>query len=219
MICSVRNLSKNYRQADTSIEVLRNLHLEIEKGASIAILGHSGSGKTTLLSLIAGLDRPDSGEVLLAGKNIVGMSEEELTQFRAQNLSIVFQQFHLMKYLNVLENAALPLELAGDPEALPKARAILERVGLAHRLTHLPHQLSGGEKQRVAIARALVTKPKLLLADEPSGNLDAKTGDSVMNLLFEQVKDTGTALLLVTHNEGLAERCDRRMKLVGGVLQ
>lgn len=219
MIAAVRNLSKTYRQADTPIEVLRQVNLEIAPGESIAILGQSGSGKTTLLSLIAGLDRPDAGQVIVCGKDVNGMTEEELTKFRAAHLSIVFQQFHLMKYLNVLENVALPLELAGDPDAAPKAHAVLERVGLAHRLGHLPHQLSGGEKQRVAIARGLVTRPKLLLADEPSGNLDAKTGDAVMNLLFEQVKETGTALLLVTHNEALAERCDRRLKLTGGVLQ
>jgi putative ABC transport system ATP-binding protein len=218
-LVSVKNLYKTYQQAETPVEVLKGLNLEISEGETIAILGQSGSGKTTFLSLLAGLDRPDSGEVMFCGHNISTMNERELTTFRARNLSIVFQQFHLMTYLNALENVALPLEIAKIGNAQNIASEALHRVGLAQRLTHLPQQLSGGEKQRVAIARAIVAKPKLLLADEPSGNLDAATGDRVVQLLFEQVKTLKMSLVLVTHNDALANRCDRKLILSAGVLK
>lgn len=218
-IAEAKGLFKSYRQGELDVEVLKGLNLSIGRGETVAVLGESGSGKTTFLSLLAGLDAPDAGEVVLAGKDITKMAEAELTAFRARNLSIVFQQFHLMPYLNVLENVTLPLEIFKDTAAHARAREAIDRVGLSHRLNHLPHQLSGGEKQRVAIARALVVQPKLLLADEPSGNLDTRTGETVMNLLFEQVAQLGMSMILVTHSEALAGRCQRRLQLRDGVLQ
>ena len=217
-IAEAKNLVKSYKQGDTEVEVLKGLNLTIATGETIAVLGESGSGKTTFLSLLAGLDAPDKGEVYLAGEAITRMPESELTSYRARNLSIVFQQFHLMPYLNIEENVMLPLEIAKVDGAAARAREAISRVGLSHRIKHLPHQLSGGEKQRVAIARALVARPKLLLADEPSGNLDSRTGETVMNLLFEQVSQLGMALVLVTHSEALAGRCQKRLQLKDGVL-
>ncbi|HUP56854.1 MAG TPA: ABC transporter ATP-binding protein [Bdellovibrionota bacterium] len=211
-------LHKTYDQAGTPVEVLKGLDLEVKAGETVAILGQSGSGKSTLLSLLAGLDAPTRGTVRLAERPIVGMSEAELARFRARHLGIVFQQFHLMSYLSALENVRLPLEIARMPEASPGSRELLEKVGLAHRLDHLPSQLSGGEKQRVAIARAMIARPSCLLADEPSGNLDRRTGEEVMDLLFEQVRTSGMAMVLVTHNEALASRCDRKLALRDGRL-
>jgi putative ABC transport system ATP-binding protein len=218
-VAQAQGLYKTYHQAETPVEVLRGLNLDIAPKETIAVLGQSGSGKTTFLSLLAGLDQPDSGKVILADHTITTMSETELTTYRARHLSIVFQQFHLMPYLNALENVNLPLEIAATKDSETRAAEALERVGLSHRLHHLPHQLSGGEKQRVAIARALVARPALLLADEPSGNLDARTGETVMQLLFEQVADLGMSLVLVTHSEALAARCGRRLQLKDGILQ
>lgn len=218
-IAEAKNLIKSYRQGDTEVEVLKGLNLSVNAGETIAVLGESGSGKTTFLSLLAGLDSPDKGEVYLAGQAITRMNEADLTSYRSRNLSIVFQQFHLMPYLNVAENVALPLEISKSTEAVERAREAVSRVGLSHRIHHLPHQLSGGEKQRVAIARALVVRPKILLADEPSGNLDSRTGETVMNLLFEQVSQLGMALVLVTHSEALANRCQKRLHLKDGILQ
>jgi putative ABC transport system ATP-binding protein len=218
-VIEARGVFKTYRQAETPIDVLRGLELEVRAGETVAILGQSGSGKSTLLSLLAGLDRPSEGAVFLEGARINEMGETELTAFRARSLGIIFQQFHLMSYLTALENVSLPLEIARAPDASRRARVALERVGLAHRIDHLPHQLSGGEKQRVATARAMVVAPRLLLADEPSGNLDTRTGDEVMNLLFDQVRDSGMAMVLVTHNEQLASRCDRSLRLRDGKLE
>ncbi len=192
--------------------------LEVSEGETVAIVGQSGSGKSTLLSLLAGLDRPTRGQVRIAGQDIAALSEDELTAFRARHLSIVFQQFHLMSFLSALENVSLPLEIAAETGSLGQARRTLEAVGLAHRLEHLPSQLSGGEKQRVAIARAMVTRPKILLADEPSGNLDSETGAQVMETLFNQVRSSRMAMVLVTHNDELASRCDRKLRLVNGKL-
>jgi putative ABC transport system ATP-binding protein len=224
LTASAKGLFKTYHQAGVPIEVLRGLNLDIAEGETVAILGQSGSGKTTFLSMMAGLDRPDSGYVDLIGMNITAMSEKALTGYRAENLSIVFQQFHLMSYLSALENVMLPLDILARAkgskiQSEEIAKDTLERVGLGSRLSHLPHQLSGGEKQRVAIARALVTRPKLLLADEPSGNLDSKTGDAVMRLLFDQVAALKMSLILVTHNEALAGQCQRRLQILDGVLQ
>lgn len=218
LVAKLSGVVKNYRQGDTPIEVLKGLDLEVRPAERLAIVGQSGSGKSTLLSILAGLDRPDSGTVFLSGTDITQMPEHALTVFRAQHLGIVFQQFHLMSHLTALENVSLPLDIARVRDAREKALAALEAVGLAHRLKHLPSQLSGGEKQRVAIARAVVTRPKLLLADEPSGNLDAATGDEVMRQLFEQARAHHTALVLVTHNEALALKCNRRLLLMNGVL-
>jgi putative ABC transport system ATP-binding protein len=211
-------VSKTFSQAGTPIEVLKGTDLQVDPGETIAIVGQSGSGKSTLLSLLAGLDRPTRGRIEIAGQDIAKLDEDTLTAYRARHLSIVFQQFHLMSFLNALENVSLPLELARAARAQEVALETLERVGLGHRLGHLPSQLSGGEKQRVAIARAMVTQPKVLLADEPSGNLDSKTGEQVMQTLFEQVRSSGMAMILVTHNEELAKSCDRRLRLANGKL-
>lgn len=215
----VRSITKSFRQADSVITVLRDLGLSVDRGETLAILGKSGSGKSTLLSLLSGLDSPDSGEVRLEGTDIARLPEEELRKIRNEKIGIVFQQFHLFPELTALENAAIALELRGDPLAMDKARNALELVGLGHRLEHTPDRLSGGEKQRVAIARAFVTEPALLLADEPSGNLDAKTGEEVMNLLFQRVRERKMTLILVTHDEGLAARCQRRVVLENGAIR
>lgn len=214
----VKALRKSFRQGETEITVIHDLALRVERGETLAILGKSGSGKSTLLSLLSGLDSPDAGEVRLEGVDIAHLPEESLLKVRNEKIGIVFQQFHLFPELTALENAAIPLELRGDPEAANKARAALESVGLGHRLGHTPDRLSGGEKQRVAIARAFVSEPALLLADEPSGNLDAKTGEEVMDLLFQRVRERGMTLILVTHDEALAARCGRRVVLDHGVI-
>ena len=218
MILQVNDLVKTFATSGTSnpIEVLSGLNFELEQGATVAIVGQSGSGKSTLLSLMAGLDHPTSGSIQLKGQNLNAMDEEQLSKFRAQNIGIVFQQFHLMSHLTALENISLPLELNHDPDAFSKAKEALEQVELQHREHHFPHQLSGGECQRVAIARALVVRPALLLADEPTGNLDNKTGEHIANLFFDLVSSTKMTLLFVTHNEHLAERCQRQHLLKEG---
>ncbi len=214
----VLNLKKSYGQGDARFEVLKGINLEILKGETLALIGKSGSGKSTLLSLLAGLDRPDSGEIMVQDKSITSMSESELTYFRAHHMGIVFQQFHLVSTLNALENVLLPLELLKRENALKEAQELLESVGLGHRTHHLPSEMSGGECQRVAIARALAIKPSILFADEPSGNLDEETGDKVMELLFNMVSTTGTTLVLVTHDQDLARKCSRIIHLEHGSL-
>ena len=188
-IASIEKISKTYKQAGKNIEVLYRLSLEVKKGETVAILGQSGSGKSTLLSLLAGLDQPDFGSIVINGSDLAKMKQEELSRFRSENVGIVFQQYHLMSNLTAVENVSLPLELQRQTEVDSKARKALEYVGLSHRLSHLPSELSGGECQRVALARAMVTKPSLILADEPSGNLDGKTGKEVMELLFKLCKE------------------------------
>ena len=228
MILKTEQVSKSFSQGENTIQVLNNLSLEIQKGESIAILGQSGSGKSTLLSLLAGLDTPNSGSIYFAGKDITQIPEGERTLLRAQKIGIVFQQFHLLPHLNVFENVCLKLEIAQKYKAYPKdsslktqevGRNILEEVGLQNRLSHFPHELSGGEKQRVALARALITNPLLLLADEPSGSLDKTTGDKVTKILFDAVKEREMSLLLVTHNNDLAKSCDRILYLEQGLLR
>ena len=214
----LRGLRKTYPHAESPVEVLKGVDLELGEGETAAVLGPSGSGKSTLLALLGGLDRPTAGEITLFGSGLGGLSEPELARFRAANMGIVFQQFHLMPHMTALENAALPLEIARDPRAEERARAGLAAVGLAHRENHLPGELSGGECQRVAIARALVTSPRLLLADQPSGNLDVRTGRQVMDLLFRLVAERGATLLLVTHNPEFADKCARRFTLAEGRL-
>ena len=219
MILSARDVHKEFPQPGEPLRVLRGLSLKVERGETVAILGASGSGKSTLLALLAGLDGPTRGSVEVAGRELSRMSEPELARFRALNLGIVFQQYHLLAGLTALENVSLPLELGDAPEPEARARRALEQVGLDDRTGHFPHELSGGEAQRVAIARALVVEPALILADEPSGSLDASTGEAVMDRLLELVRSNGATLVLVTHNAGLAARCDRRLELVGGVLR
>lgn len=216
---AVKNLRKSYGQGDAKVEVLKGIDLEINKGETLALIGKSGSGKSTLLSLMAGLDQSDAGEVIIAGKSISTMKEKELTSFRASHMGIVFQQFHLVSTLTALENVLLPLELLKRSDAQETAKNLLESVGLSHRSSHLPSQLSGGESQRVAIARALAIGPSILFADEPSGNLDEETGEKVMDLLFSMVEKTGTTLVLVTHDQDLAKRCKRVVHLEHGSLQ
>jgi len=215
---TVTNLRKSYGQGESKVEVLKGINLNINKGETLALTGKSGSGKSTLLSLLAGLDRPDVGEIALHGKVISGMSEKDLTHFRAANMGIVFQQFHLVSTLTAFENVLLPLELLRRENAKERATTLLESVGLSHRAHHLPSQLSGGESQRVAIARALAINPSILFADEPSGNLDEETGDKVMELLFDMVKRSGTTLVLVTHDPDLARKCSRVVHLEHGSL-
>jgi len=214
----INNLSKTYRQGSSDINVLSDLELLVEPGESVAILGQSGSGKSTLLSLVAGLDQPSSGSIVMNHQNIEQLSEKKLSEFRAKNLGIVFQQFHLMSNLTALENIRLPLEIFKDPKAQEKASRAIEQVGLKHRANHFPSELSGGEKQRIAIARAFVVEPKILLADEPSGNLDQDTGDKIMELIFEICRTNQTTFILVTHNISLAARCNRVLVLEHGRL-
>ena len=220
MLLEINQLYKSFPQADHGqIDVLKNINLEIHEGETVAVVGQSGSGKSTLLSLMAGLDRQTTGSLRLRDEEISEMSEVKLTQFRAENIGIIFQQFYLMPHLTALENVSLPLEMFGYEDYLNRAKETLEQVGLSDREQHFPHQLSGGESQRVAIARAVVGRPSILLADEPTGNLDNETGVQVANLLFELVKTTGMTMLLVTHNTEMAKRCSRQMTLQFGTFQ
>jgi len=218
MILQIKDLCKTFHTAANlePIDVLKNLNLEMETGETLAILGQSGSGKSTFLTLLAGLDSPTSGSIVLNGQDMQDLDEESLSKFRARNIGIIFQQFHLMSHLTALENVSLPLDLFKDPDAEYKAREALEQVGLGKRLTHFPHQMSGGECQRVAIARAMVVRPSILLADEPTGNLDSSTGAIVSDMIFDLVAQHGMTLLFVTHNEELAKRCARQQRLQDG---
>ncbi|KRW57972.1 ABC transporter ATP-binding protein [Pseudomonas sp. TTU2014-080ASC] len=217
-ILTARNLSKVVSSAEGKLTILHDLSLELNAGSSLAIVGSSGSGKSTLLGLLAGLDLPSSGNVILAGNDLSSLDEDQRAKVRAEHVGFVFQSFQLLDSLNALENVMLPLELEGRKDARECARALLERVGLAQRLTHFPRQLSGGEQQRVAIARAFAAEPAVLFADEPTGNLDSKTGEHISDLLFELNKERGTTLVLVTHDERLAHRCQRQIRLEGGHL-
>jgi len=200
------------------VNILRGIDLEIGAGETVGLVGPSGSGKTSLLMTIAGLERPTRGKVSVAGRDLGGLSEDALALFRRKNIGIVFQNFHLIPTMTALENVALPLELSSASDAVTRALSALEAVGLSHRTGHYPGQLSGGEEQRVAIARAFVAEPKLLLADEPTGNLDSNTGEAVIALLFELAARRGTTLLLITHETALASRCGRLLHLEDGRL-
>ena len=219
MILSMQDVHKSYQQGEVVIEVLKGLSLEVSAGETLAIIGESGAGKSTFLSLVAGLDRPSRGQIHLLGQEISQMEEERLTEYRGQHIGIVFQHYHLLPHLSAWENVMLPMEILrqkGDLKA-PAIQALVD-VGLAQRINHFPSQLSGGECQRVAIARALITRPQLLLADEPSGNLDGATGELVMELLFKLVEKNHMTVLLVTHNQELAQRCQGQMLLKDGKL-
>jgi putative ABC transport system ATP-binding protein len=212
------NLTKIVTSGEAPLTILDDVGFAIDAGDAVAIVGASGSGKTTLLGLLAGLDRPSSGEVWLDGNALSGLDEDARAAQRQRLLGFVFQSFQLLPALTALENVMLPLELAGTADAAAKAGEWLARVGLARRTTHYPKQLSGGEQQRVAIARAFAGEPKLLMADEPTGNLDNATGVEVVDLMFRLNREHGTTLLLVTHDVGLARRCARRLSLSGGRL-
>ena len=211
-------LGKTVFSSEGKLQILAGVDLTINSGESLAIVGASGSGKSTLLSLLAGLDTPSTGTVYLNGQDLTAMDEDGRAAIRNQYVGFVFQSFQLLSGLTALENVMLPLELAGDSQATAKAKTLLERVGLAHRLTHTPKQLSGGEQQRVALARAFVTKPAILFADEPTGNLDSKTGEHIIELLFELNQEQKTTLVLVTHDKELASRCQRTITLEAGLM-
>ncbi len=198
------------------VNILRGIDLTVEPGESVGMVGPSGSGKTSMLMVIAGLERPTGGRVGVAGQAIEAMSEDALALFRRDHVGIVFQDFHLLPTMTALENAAIPLEFAGRDDAFERARAELQAVGLGHRLDHYPGQLSGGEQQRVALARAVVAEPSILLADEPTGNLDGETGRMVMDLLFDLKERRRTTLLLITHEPELAHRCSRIIHMQDG---
>ena len=220
-VLDVRNVSHGFNdQSGHRLSVLESLDLRINPGDSVAIIGPSGAGKSTLLSLLAGLDIPESGEILFQGEAFSGLSEDQRAAVRRGRIGFVFQSFQLLQGLTAVENVMLPLELTGMSVAQAKQRAMkwLERVGLGARTNHRPRMLSGGEQQRVALARAFVNEPALLFADEPTGNLDRRTGESVSELLFELNQETGTTLILVTHDERLASRCQRILSLEDGTL-
>jgi putative ABC transport system ATP-binding protein len=198
------------------VEILRGIALQVAKGESVALLGPSGSGKSSLMAVLSGLERATSGTIRIAGADFTALNEDGLARARQGRIGIVLQAFHLLPTMTAHENVAVPLELAGEDDAFRIAAAELEAVGLGHRLTHYPAQLSGGEQQRVAIARATAPKPELLFADEPTGNLDAKTGASILDLLFERQRETGATLLVITHDPALAARCGRVLEMQDG---
>ncbi len=214
----VAHLSKRVMTTDGELIIVNNADFSVAAGEAIAVVGASGSGKSTLLGLMAGLDTPSSGKVFVDGIDIFTLDEDGRANLRGRMVGFVFQSFHLLPALTALENVALPLELSGARDAMTRARAILERVGLGERQKHYPKQLSGGEQQRVAIARAFVSAPRLLFADEPTGNLDARTGRTMIDLLFELNREHGTTLILVTHDLALAGRCGRRLTIDAGVI-
>lgn len=215
-IVRVSELTKQVKTGDSELTILEDVSFAVNAGEAAAIVGASGSGKSTLLGLLAGLDTPSAGEVLLDGHDLYALDEDGRAELRGRMIGFVFQSFQLLPALTALENVTLPLELAGREDAAESARAILARVGLAERVHHYPKHLSGGEQQRVALARAFVVRPKLLLADEPTGSLDAASGAGIIELIFELNRDFGTTLILVTHDENLALRCPRIMRLAAG---
>lgn len=217
-VLAANNVSKQVSSPEGGLTILSGVSFTIAKGESVAIVGASGAGKSTLLALLAGLDLPTKGEIWLNGSKLTDLDEDGRADMRAAHVGFVFQSFHLVPSLNALENVMLPLELAGIRHPRQSAMAILKEVGLAERWSHYPSQLSGGEKQRVAIARAFATEPAVLFADEPTGNLDSRTGDHVIDLMFDLNRDSSTTLVLVTHDKSLAARCDRVLSLDGGRL-
>jgi putative ABC transport system ATP-binding protein len=218
IVLATESISKQVSSPEGTLTILSDVSFAVGRGESVAIVGPSGAGKSTLLALLAGLDLPTSGRIWLDGWELSALDEDGRAQVRAASVGFVFQSFHLVPSLNALENVMLPLELAGSERPRDQAREILGTVGLAERTSHYPAQLSGGEKQRVAIARAFATEPAVLFADEPTGNLDARTGTKIMDMMFELNRDSSTTLILVTHDRSLAERCDREIRLDAGRL-
>jgi putative ABC transport system ATP-binding protein len=219
VVARAEGLGKHVTGPTGGLTILENLDLEIRAGEAVAILGASGSGKSTLLGLLAGLDSPSGGEVWLCGRRLAGLDEDGRAELRAGRVGFVFQSFQLLPTLTARENVLLPLELTGTGDAQARADEALERVGLAPRAGHYPRQLSGGEQQRVAIARAYAPRPRVLFADEPTGNLDQTTGEHIIDLLLDLREAAGAALVLVTHDPRLAERCDRRLRMHAGALE
>ncbi len=215
-VLAAKGIGKTVRSGEADLVILRDIDLAVTPGEALAVVGASGSGKSTLLALLAGLDTPSTGTVLLDGVDLFSLDEDRRAQLRGRVLGFVFQSFQLLPALTALENVMLPLELAYADDAEARAREMLVRVGLGERLSHYPKHLSGGEQQRVALARAFVVRPKLLLADEPTGSLDAQSGAQIIELLFELNREQGTTLVLVTHDEALASRCTRVVRLAGG---
>ncbi len=215
---SLSNVSLSLNANAGRVDILSGISLEIAAGGSVGLVGASGSGKSSLLMVMGGLEQATSGRVVVAGEDLTNASEDRLARFRLNNMGVVFQSFHLIPTMTALENVATPLELAGEPDAFDRARAELDSVGLGDRIDHYPQQLSGGEQQRVALARASVTRPRILLADEPTGNLDATNGAAIMDLLFGLQDRHGATLVMVTHAPELAQRCDRVIGLRDGTL-
>ncbi len=214
----VEQLTKRVRDADGWLTILDSLSFSVKRGVTLAVVGASGSGKSTLLGLLAGLDRPTEGRVEVFGQSLFDLDEDQRAAWRSTTVGFVFQTFQLLPQMTALENAMLPLELAGDRGAARKAEELLARVGLADRLSHYPRTLSGGEQQRVALARAFVARPPLLFADEPTGSLDAATGERIIELMLELNRDAGSTLVMVTHDPALADRCEQRIRLAAGRL-
>jgi putative ABC transport system ATP-binding protein len=216
---AMRGVDLSLGRGAARVHILRDVTLTIGKGEAVGIVGASGSGKSTLLMIMAGLERPDKGEIEIDGARLGSMNEDALARFRGERIGIVFQSFHLIPTMTALENVAAPLELAGAKNATTRARAELEQVGLGDRLSHYPAQLSGGEQQRVALARALSPRPSLLLADEPTGNLDEATGRAIIDMVFDLPAQHGATLALVTHDPALATRCDRVIRMRSGRIE
>jgi putative ABC transport system ATP-binding protein len=215
-VLTARGIGKTVKSGESDLVILREIDLAVTRGEAVAVVGASGSGKSTLLAILAGLDTPSSGMVELDGTDVFALDEDRRAELRGRTLGFVFQSFQLLPALDALENVMLPLELSGAEDPEGPAKEVLKRVGLEERLHHYPKHLSGGEQQRVALARAFVVRPKVLLADEPTGSLDAASGAGVIELLFEMNREFGTTLVLVTHDEGLAARCARIVRLVAG---
>ena len=213
---SLRNVHLTLPSRAGNVDILRGVDLDVKPGEALGVVGPSGSGKTTLLMVIAGLEKASTGDVTVAGKSLNGLGEDELAAFRRDHVGIVFQSFHLIPTMTALENVAVPLEFRGAKDAMEIAADRLKRVGLGHRLDHYPSQLSGGEQQRVAIARALASGARIIIADEPTGNLDHVTGEQIIKLLFDVKEQSGTSLILVTHDRSLAQRCDRMAEVLDG---
>jgi putative ABC transport system ATP-binding protein len=218
MAISAQNVTLTLGSETAPVEILRGVDLSLDYGSSIAVLGPSGSGKSSLMAVLAGLERANSGNILIDGLHFSEMNEDSLALARRGRIGIVLQAFHLLPTMTALENVAVPMELAGMADAFAKAAAELEAVGLSHRIEHYPTQLSGGEQQRVAIARAVAPGPKILFADEPTGNLDASTGAAIIDLLFDRHRASGAALLIITHDAELAKRCDRVVRMQDGLV-
>jgi putative ABC transport system ATP-binding protein len=218
-VIEMKDVSLTLGEGASSVHVLKNISLDIAAGETAGIVGPSGSGKSTLLMVLAGLERIDAGSIAIAGENLTKMSEDQLAAFRGRNVGIVFQSFHLIPNMTALENVAVPLELAGRTDAFEIAERELAEVGLKDRLTHYPGELSGGEQQRVAIARALAPSPRLLIADEPTGNLDQTTGRQISDMLFAKAAERGMTLMLVTHDPALAARCSRQIAIRSGRIE